>query len=124
MALSNLIFDSRYVQQTGAVALSLFNASICCGVEVLMISRSQSRRNWCPEWGYTVKRVNAIFSLCYTLCRVSLKRIPTISFFKHVIIWQVDFYELTHCFKLCVNSLLKMAERKRKKKKFRIHSCF
>ena len=30
MALSNSILDSRYVEQTGALALSLFNASICC----------------------------------------------------------------------------------------------
>ena len=72
-------------------------------VGALMISRSQSRRYGCPEWGYTVKRVNAIFSLCYTLCLVSLKPIPTITFFKHVIIWQVDFYELTYCFQLRVN---------------------
>ena len=74
-------------------------------VGTLMISRSQSHRYWCPEGGYTVKRVNAIFSLCYALCRVSLKRISTISFFKHVIIWKVDFYELTYCFQLRVNCL-------------------
>ena len=30
MALSNSILDSRYVEQTRALALSLFNASICC----------------------------------------------------------------------------------------------
>ena len=30
MALSNSILDSRYVEQTGALALSLFNASIYC----------------------------------------------------------------------------------------------
>ena len=44
-------------------------------------------------------------SICYTLSRVSLKRIPTISFFKHVIIWQIDFCKLTYCFQLCVNCL-------------------
>ena len=49
MALSNLILDSRYVEQTGALALSLFNASIYCaswgshdiplGITSLLVSR-------------------------------------------------------------------------------------
>ena len=32
-------------------------------VGALMISRSHSRRYWCPEWGYTLERVNAIRSI-------------------------------------------------------------
>ena len=107
MALSNLILDSRYVEQTGALALSLFNASICCAswgshdILLAITSLLVSRVGIHSEAGERDFQL----TICYTLSRVSLKRIPTISFFKHVIIWQVDFYELTYCFQLCVNCL-------------------
>ena len=63
---------SHDVEQAGALALSFFNASkSAMRLGALLISRSHSRRYQCPEWVYTVKRVNAIFSLCYTVSCVT-----------------------------------------------------
>ena len=58
-----------YVYDRPSLCLSVMHR-FAMRVWALMISRSHSRLYWCPEWGYTVKRVNPIFSLCYTLCRV------------------------------------------------------